>query len=223
MENSESSPALDILSSTEKPYQSSSTPGTSSGTHISIPVTHFSVSEHRRIKDMNVNRNRLGQGSPRDVHSSLDSLDTMGYDDELSQFQHTQTDIFVSTPSPSSTPVPANVDPTHRPSSTPLQARIIRPTPRPPSAPISIDAHQPHTQTRKSSKKDVDNNDEIFSKISSRLLDRLETKEGTKSKYFNYGQHVAQQLELLDDSIADDVIHIIDNALYEAKRQQRDK
>lgn len=86
---------------------------------------------------------------------------------------------------------------------------------------------QPHTHTRKRQTKqtsDGTNQDVVFADISSRLMDRLDKKKTPEpiptSKYYNYGLHIAQELEDLDDQLANDVMHTINTALYEAKKSR---
>lgn len=86
-----------------------------------------------------------------------------------------------------------------------------------------IKKSQPHTHTRKKQKKDNTTHDEVFSEISTRLLDRLDKKKEGESKFFSFGQYLAQEMDSLDEDLADDLMRAISNALYDAKKTQRQR
>lgn len=157
--------------------------------------------------------------SPTDGQTRSESND-LSLDFELDQFQQDLSQTHQSDTSQPLSPVDSLYSQPTVHSRSGVQST---PVPLTSSAASVIEQTQPHTQTRKRQAKDDSNNDEVFAQISNRLLDRLDNKRESKAKFFNFGQHVVQQLETLDEEIADDVIQIINNALYDAKKKQREK
>lgn len=157
--------------------------------------------------------------TPQYEEPSHNSLDLENIEQHLVQAEADLQQIFTSHTLPS-----ASSNSVTQPSTS--SASLAKPSTRLPQQPSTSSTRvtqQPHTHTRKKQKKDDKDTDEMFTEISTRLLDRLEKKGSNELKYGSYGKHVAQQLGILDDDIADDIIQIIDTALYNGKKHQRVK
>lgn len=209
----------------------------------SRPGTPFYMQAGQKSTSVQHNRPKTPVGppintrvaAPRHVEPSQDFLDLEYLEEHLSQAEAELQQILTShtqplDPSASWTPVTHPSASSARltqpsTSSTPLTQPSTSSTrlTQQPSTPSARLTQQPHTHTRKKQKKDDRDNDEMFTEISTRLLDRLEKKGSTELKYASYGKHIAQQLGTLDGDIADDIMQIIDTALYNGKKQQRER